>query len=105
MSVQFSLRSKETGEYAILQEVDNDLATAFGCEPDPRLWFEGWYNSLGFLWACYGEGPKLLLKLVDWCDLTEFDDCLDAESRQLQRQQLTLLLRIRRWILDRYEVC
>lgn len=49
------LRDRATGrvfENRGLIEVDNDMCAAFGIEPDPVTFYEGWVDNIGFRLAC-----------------------------------------------------
>lgn len=48
MAASFCLVKIGETEPAVLQEVDNDMARAFGVEPDPVKWYRNWYNEVGF---------------------------------------------------------
>ncbi len=52
MSACFSLMKKGESEPTHLHAVDEEMARAFGEEPDPVKWYKNWYNTIGLAIAC-----------------------------------------------------
>jgi hypothetical protein len=71
----FQLLDLATLQPVNLQQVDNDMARHFGELPDPELWFDNWYNTIGFGIAM-GRKPEELRQLFDDPWVTEVIDYL-----------------------------
>ena len=54
MPVCFQLFSKERPEDGpvVLQKVDEELCAHFGAEVDPKYYYNGWFDTVGFRLAC-----------------------------------------------------
>ena len=93
MPVCFQLCRKsdmEAGPVKFVQ-IDFELCSHFGVEPDEKYYYMGWYDTIGFNLACgnsfdeikakyteyMNQSPKAEYK-ADWARLLEINDYLDT---------------------------
>ena len=74
----FTLTPKGAKEPAKLSSIDNRLYRELGfCEPDPEIWFYGWYNIIGLGLACgksLDDMKQILKNQAEGCSETELVD-------------------------------
>ena len=52
MGVCVQFYKKGSNEPEKLSAVDNAICAHFGVEPDPKLWYQYWFDTVGFFLAC-----------------------------------------------------
>lgn len=62
--IQWKLRSKNTGEFAYLQELDETLCALIGYQVE-RYWVMQWYDSVGASVVEHGYKDALTLRLKE----------------------------------------